>query len=66
MSDVLPSASTGVAGLDDANLVLTNATAMLEDLGHTALRASSGDAALDILSDDHSVDLVNNQSACPT
>jgi PAS domain S-box-containing protein len=38
-----------VLAVDDDDLVLENTAAMLEDLGHTALVASSARAALDIL-----------------
>ncbi len=44
--------------MDDDNLGLTNTVAMLEDLGHTAMGASSGSAALEILRRDGSIDLV--------
>ena len=38
-----------VVAVDDDGLVLTNTTAMLEDLGHTVFPASSGKEAIDIL-----------------
>jgi PAS domain S-box-containing protein len=38
-----------VLAVDDDPLVLTNTAAMLEDLGHTSLRAASGAQALEIL-----------------
>ena len=50
--------------VDDDGLVLFNTTAMLEDLGHTALEARSGQEALDILRK-HAVDLVITDQAMP-
>ena len=47
-----------VLAVDDDGLVLTNTIAMLDDLGHTGLAASSGREALDILRRGDSVDLV--------
>jgi nitrogen-specific signal transduction histidine kinase len=47
-----------VLAVDDDPLVLTNTLAMLEVLGHTAIEASSGRRALEILRDDNSIDLV--------
>jgi PAS domain S-box-containing protein len=43
--------------VDDDQLVLMNTTAMLEDLGHRVLEATSGRQALDLLAD-NAVDLV--------
>jgi PAS domain S-box-containing protein len=45
-----------VLAVDDDYLVLTNTVAMLEDLGHTAIAASSGKEALEILRRDHAPD----------
>ena len=42
-----------VLAVDDDGLVLTNTVAMLEDLGHTAMGASSGNEALEILRQDN-------------
>jgi CheY-like chemotaxis protein len=53
-----------VLAVDDDGLVLFNTTAMLEDLGHTALEAHSGQEALDILKK-HAVDLVITDQAMP-
>jgi PAS domain S-box-containing protein len=53
-----------VLAVDDDFLVLTNTVAMLEDLGHTALAASSGAEALDFLAR-NSVDLVITDQAMP-
>ena len=53
-----------VLAVDDDLLVLTNTIAMLEDLGHTALAASSGSEALDFLAQ-NPVDLVITDQAMP-
>jgi CheY-like chemotaxis protein len=54
-----------VLAVDDDDLVLTNTVAMLEDLGHTAIAASSGSAALDILRHDDCIDLVITDQVMP-
>ena len=54
-----------VLAVDDDGLVLTNTIAMLDDLGHTGLPASSGKEALDILRRGDSVDLVITDQAMP-
>jgi CheY-like chemotaxis protein len=54
-----------VLAVDDDSLVLTNTIAMLDDLGHTGLSASSGKQALDILRQQGSVDLVITDYAMP-
>ncbi len=51
--------------VDDDALVLTNTVAMLEDLGHTGLAASSGKQALDILRQEEWIDLVITDQAMP-
>ena len=51
--------------VDDDALVLTNTIAMLDDLGHTGLPASSGKEALGILGRHDSVDLVITDHAMP-
>jgi PAS domain S-box-containing protein len=53
-----------VLAVDDDPLVLFNTMAMLEDLGHTALEATSGAAALDILRQ-QPVDLIITDQAMP-
>jgi PAS domain S-box-containing protein len=67
-----PAATTGryfeplvVLAVDDDPLVLTNTLAMLEVLGHTAIEASSGRRALEILRDDNSIDLVVTDQVMP-
>lgn len=54
-----------VLAVDDDRLVLTNTTAMLEDLGHTVLEAAGGTQALDILRRGGAVDLVITDQAMP-
>ena len=58
-------ASLVVVAVDDDALVLTNTIAMLEDLGHTGMAASSANQALDILRQQDSVDLVITDYAMP-
>lgn len=53
-----------VLAVDDDGLVLMNTTAMLEDLGHTVLAATSASEALAMLSDSP-VDLVLTDYAMP-
>jgi len=54
-----------VLAVDDDGLVLTNTVAMLDDLGHTGIAASSGEEALEILRQQDSVDLVITDYAMP-
>jgi PAS domain S-box-containing protein len=54
-----------VLAVDDDTLVLTNTVAMLEDLGHTVIGASSGNAALEILRQQNSIDLVITDQIMP-
>jgi PAS domain S-box-containing protein len=51
--------------VDDDNLVLMNTAAMLEDLGHRVLEATSAKQALDILRREKSVDLVITDQVMP-
>jgi PAS domain S-box-containing protein len=51
--------------VDDDNLILTNMVAMLEDLGHRAFEASSGQQALDILHRERTIDLVITDQVMP-
>ena len=54
-----------VVAVDDDALVLTNTIAMLDDLGHTAIAASSGQEALQILRQQNAVDLIITDYAMP-
>jgi len=56
--------SLTILAVDDDGLVITNTAAMLEDLGHRTLEASSARAALEIL-DREKVDLVITDYAMP-
>ena len=54
-----------VVAVDDDALVLMNTVAMLEDLGHIAFGAFSGEEALEILRREECVDLVITDQAMP-
>ena len=54
-----------VLTVDDDSLVLMNTIAMLEDLGHKALGATSGAEALEILRRERKVDLLISDQAMP-
>ena len=54
-----------VLAVDDDPLVLLNTIAMLEELGHEPVEATSGAKALDILSRDEKIDLVVTDQAMP-
>ena len=51
--------------MDDDALVLLNTAAMLEDLGHTVLEATSGSSALEIIRREDNIDLVITDQAMP-
>src|SRR3954471_10459703 len=66
LSDVaLDRASLTILAVDDDGLVLTNTVAMLDDLGHRGIAASSAKQALDILKQRGPVDLVITDYAMP-
>jgi signal transduction histidine kinase len=54
-----------VLAVDDDGLVLTGTVAMLEDLGHTVIAASSGEEALDLVRNDDAIDVVVTDHAMP-
>jgi len=54
-----------VLAVDDDALVLMNTVALLEDLGHQVVEASSGREALKIMGDDAAFDLVITDQAMP-
>ena len=54
-----------ILAVDDDALVLLNTVAMLEDLGHTVLEATSGKSALEIIRRERGVDLVITDQAMP-
>ena len=51
--------------VDDDALIAMSTGAMLEDLGHAAIEANSGEEALKILSDGTPIDLVMTDYAMP-
>ncbi|QDO96877.1 PAS domain S-box protein [Ferrovibrio terrae] len=54
-----------VLAVDDDRLVLMNTVAMLEEMGHTVLEATSGPQALEILRQHATVDLLITDEAMP-
>ena len=54
-----------VLAVDDDGLVLTGTVAMLEDLGHTVIAASSGEEALDLVRSNDAIDVVVTDHAMP-
>jgi PAS domain S-box-containing protein len=54
-----------ILAVDDDGLILSNMVAMLEDLGHTVIEASSAAKALDIITTNPSIDLVISDQAMP-
>ncbi len=60
-----PARPLTILAVDDDALVLMGTAAMLEDLGHTVIEATSGDEALAILRAGQAVDLVITDQAMP-
>nr|WP_250890077.1 ATP-binding protein [Sphingobium nicotianae] len=54
-----------VLAVDDDGLILMNTSALLEDLGHSVLEASSGTQALDLLRKYPDIDLLITDQAMP-
>ncbi len=54
-----------ILAVDDDSLILSNMVAMLEDLGHNVIEASSGARALDVISSNPGIDLVVSDQAMP-
>ncbi len=65
MPDVPESRSMVVVAVDDDALVLAGTVAMLEELGHTVLAATSGQQALDLVLADPRVGMVVTDHAMP-
>jgi PAS domain S-box-containing protein len=61
----MPMRPLTVLAVDDDRLVLMNTVAMLEDMGHTVLEATSGEEALEILRQHATVDLLITDQAMP-
>lgn len=59
-------ANLRILAVDDDALVLMSTAAMLEELGHAALEASSGEAALALLRGDSGIDIVVTDQAMPS
>ena len=57
--------SLKVLAVDDDSLILLNTAALLEDLGHQVLEASSGRQALEILEANADIDLLITDQAMP-
>ena len=51
--------------VDDDFLISLSTASLLEDLGHTVIKAPSGPAALEVLKDDKQVDLMITDYAMP-
>ena len=60
-----PQSSYRVMVVDDDPLILSSTAAMLEDLGHVVIEASSGNSALEILRAEVKVDVVVTDHAMP-
>ena len=59
------SRSLKILAVDDDELVLLNTVAMLEDLGHKVIQATSGEEALRALAEAEAVDLLITDHAMP-
>lgn len=71
-ADAIPTEETSAAArelvvlaVDDDALILMNTAAMLEDMGHKVVEASSGEAALQLLRQGQKVDLIITDQAMP-
>ena len=62
---VMPQSAMVVLAVDDDPLVLANVTDMLEDLGHTAISAASGQQALASIEAEPAISLVITDQAMP-
>ena len=60
-----PTRPLTVLAVDDDRLVLMNTVAMLEEMGHTVLEATSGQQALEILRQHATLDLLITDEAMP-
>jgi hypothetical protein len=63
---LVSTAQLRILAVDDDALVLLNTAALLEDLGHQVVEASSVDEALDHFGDGNHFDLVMTDQRCPT
>ncbi len=62
---VVPSAAFAVLLVDDDSMVLAGTSAMLEELGHRVLTATSAAAALDVVRSDAPIDVVITDHVMP-
>jgi PAS domain S-box-containing protein len=65
LAKFVPAGALSVLVVDDDPLVLENAAAMLEDLGHSVREARSAEEALSLFEQDSSLDLVITDHAMP-
>jgi CheY-like chemotaxis protein len=66
--ETVPIASTNTARIlvvDDDPLIAMSTVDMLEDLGHTVIRANSGKRALELLESEQAVDVLMTDHAMP-
>jgi signal transduction histidine kinase/CheY-like chemotaxis protein len=61
----MPQGSCKILVVDDDVLVAAGTVAMLEELGHDAIEAPSGEKALELLAADRSIDLVITDQSMP-
>jgi PAS domain S-box-containing protein len=61
----LPARPRTILAVDDDGLVLMNTVAMIEDMGHRVLEATSGRKALELLQGEPEIDLVITDQAMP-
>src|SRR5690606_9221628 len=62
----LPASSMVLLVVDDDSLVLMSTVAMLEDLGHGVIEATSGKQALEILRQNDTIEAMMTDHAMPT
>ncbi|GLQ53795.1 hybrid sensor histidine kinase/response regulator [Devosia nitrariae] len=60
-----PAAQSRILVVDDDPLIAMSTVAMVEDLGHTAIEASSGARALEIIGSDEPIDLLLTDFSMP-
>ena len=64
-STAKPLENLKILAVDDDGLILMNTSALLEDLGHTVIEASSGSEALEIMHDHPDIDVLITDQAMP-
>ena len=63
--DLVPTPSLKILAVDDDILIRMNIAAMLEDMGHTVVEASSGEWALEIIEQQPDIQLLITDQAMP-